>query len=99
MTIETEKLIIKRSQPKKRHRLTLKDWISDYQKRKLTVRLPIELLVFLDQYAGYGSRATLMRRLLWSFKDRNKGSEFINSIERGKELEEEENQKRKQAEA
>lgn len=99
MLVITEKsgqVTINWNPSQRKYRLTLADWQSSYRKRSLGVRLPVELLVFLDQYAGFGNRSALIRRLLWSFRDR-KESVFIDSIERGKELEEE-NQKRKQAE-
>ena len=85
ITQKSEKITIKSNKSKKL-RNTRVDWETDYQKRRLGVRLGIPHLEFLDQFAGWGKRSTLMRDLLSGFMDQ-KDSEFIKAIERGKELE------------
>jgi len=86
ITQKSEKITIKSNKLKKL-RNTREDWEDDYQKRRIAVRLGIPHLEFLDQFAGWGKRSTLMRELLSGFMDQ-KDSEFVKAIERGKKLEE-----------
>ncbi len=86
ITQKSEKITIKSNKTKKL-RNTRVDWEDDYQKRRLAVRLQINHLEFLDRFAGWGKRSTLMRELLSGFMDQ-KDSEFVKAIERGKKLEE-----------
>ncbi|MHA1840627.1 MAG: hypothetical protein ACTSYW_01495 [Candidatus Heimdallarchaeota archaeon] len=65
-------------------KLTIDDWKKGAEKRKLTLRLSIEELEFLDKYAGWGKRATLCRSLLKEYISREE--EFVEIISRQLEV-------------
>ena len=71
---------------KQHEKLDSKDWEISSDKRKLSLRLLIEELEFLEKHAGWGKRATLVHLLLKEYIDRE--NDFLEIISRQKKLEE-----------
>jgi len=78
----------KKKTKSKNDRNTIDDWKVSSDRRRISTRHTLEEMIFLERFAGYGRRATLLRWLLREYMQEHKTLEFEQIIIKQKELEE-----------